>query len=41
VRDHHDNCIVICSIENVDPMGVHTGDRWRSRRPDLTDKNTS
>src|ERR1700726_4168162 len=26
VRDHHDNCIVICSIENVDPMGVHTGD---------------
>src|SRR5438128_3448986 len=26
VRDHHDNCIVVCSIENVDPMGVHTGD---------------
>src|SRR5256886_2026396 len=26
VRDHHDNCIVICSIENVDPMGGHTGD---------------
>ncbi|MCI5050674.1 MAG: carbamoyl-phosphate synthase large subunit [Rickettsiales bacterium] len=26
VRDHHDNCIIICSIENVDPMGVHTGD---------------
>jgi len=26
VRDRHDNCIVICSIENVDPMGVHTGD---------------
>src|SRR5215469_12631643 len=26
VRDKHDNCIVICSIENVDPMGVHTGD---------------
>ncbi|TCU61506.1 carbamoyl-phosphate synthase large subunit [Novosphingobium sp. PhB57] len=26
VRDKHDNCIIICSIENVDPMGVHTGD---------------
>ena len=26
VRDTHDNCIIICSIENVDPMGVHTGD---------------
>ncbi|MDH3282575.1 MAG: carbamoyl-phosphate synthase large subunit, partial [Gammaproteobacteria bacterium] len=26
VRDHHDNCIIICSIENVDPMGMHTGD---------------
>ena len=26
VRDKNDNCIVICSIENVDPMGVHTGD---------------
>ncbi|MBI1733159.1 MAG: carbamoyl-phosphate synthase large subunit, partial [Gammaproteobacteria bacterium] len=26
VRDRKDNCIVICSIENVDPMGVHTGD---------------
>ena len=26
VRDHNDNCIIICSIENVDPMGVHTGD---------------
>ncbi|HEY7764563.1 MAG TPA: carbamoyl-phosphate synthase large subunit, partial [Aestuariivirgaceae bacterium] len=26
VRDRDDNCIVICSIENVDPMGVHTGD---------------
>ncbi len=25
VRDRNDNCIVICSIENVDPMGVHTG----------------
>ncbi len=26
VRDRNDNCIVICSIENLDPMGVHTGD---------------
>ncbi|RVU06190.1 carbamoyl-phosphate synthase large subunit [Novosphingobium umbonatum] len=26
VRDRHDNSIIICSIENVDPMGVHTGD---------------
>ena len=26
VRDKQDNCIIICSIENIDPMGVHTGD---------------
>ncbi len=26
VRDRHDNCIIVCSIENVDPMGIHTGD---------------
>ena len=26
VRDRKDNCIIICSIENLDPMGVHTGD---------------
>ena len=26
VRDRKDNCIIICSIENIDPMGVHTGD---------------
>ncbi len=26
VRDAKDNCIIVCSIENVDPMGVHTGD---------------
>ena len=26
VRDRADNCIIICAIENVDPMGVHTGD---------------
>src|SRR5918997_6584398 len=37
VRDQADNCIIICSIENVDPMGVHTGDSItvapRSRSP--------
>ena len=26
MRDRNDNCVVICSIENIDPMGVHTGD---------------
>ena len=26
VRDHQDNCIIVCSIENFDPMGLHTGD---------------
>ena len=26
IRDRKDNCVVICAIENVDPMGVHTGD---------------
>ena len=26
VRDNADNCIIICSIENIDPMGIHTGD---------------
>ncbi|MCH9697096.1 MAG: carbamoyl-phosphate synthase large subunit [Gammaproteobacteria bacterium] len=26
VRDSNDNCIIVCSIENLDPMGVHTGD---------------
>ena len=26
MRDHHDNVVVVCSIENLDPMGVHTGD---------------
>ncbi len=26
VRDHNDNCIIVCVIENLDPMGVHTGD---------------
>ena len=31
VRDRADNCIIVCSIENVDPMGIHTGDS-RHRR---------
>jgi len=26
IRDREDNCIIVCSIENLDPMGVHTGD---------------
>jgi len=26
VRDHYDNCIVVCTMENVDPMGIHTGE---------------
>ncbi len=26
IRDRNDNVVIICSIENVDPMGVHTGD---------------
>ena len=26
VRDLNDNAIIVCSIENLDPMGVHTGD---------------
>ena len=32
VRDKADNCIIVCSIENLDPMGVHTGDSSRRRR---------
>ncbi len=31
VRDKADNCIIICSIENIDPMGVHTGDSDHGR----------
>jgi carbamoyl-phosphate synthase large subunit len=26
VRDTKDNCVIVCGIENIDPMGVHTGD---------------
>ncbi len=39
VRDCADNCIIVCSIENVDPMGVHTGDSITvAPAPTLTDK---
>ena len=39
VRDNHDNCIVVCSIENFDPMGIHTGDSITVAPPQtLTDK---
>ena len=31
VRDKADNCIIVCSIENIDPMGVHTGDQHHRR----------
>ncbi len=36
VRDKADNCIIICSIENIDPMGVHTGDDRITVAPALT-----
>jgi carbamoyl-phosphate synthase large subunit len=26
MRDYHDNCLIVCNMENIDPMGVHTGD---------------
>ncbi|XBC38309.1 MAG: carbamoyl-phosphate synthase large subunit [Buchnera aphidicola (Floraphis choui)] len=39
VRDKKDNCIIVCSIENVDPMGIHTGDSITvSPAQTLTDK---
>ncbi len=41
MRDGHDNVVVVCSIENVDPIGVHTGDPV-TVAPALTfDRNTS
>ena len=33
VRDKDDNCIIVCSIENIDPMGVHTGELRSPSRP--------
>ncbi len=42
VRDRKDNCIIICSIENLDPMGVHTGDSITvAPAQTLTDKDIS
>ena len=38
VRDKKDNCIIICSIENIDPMGIHTGDSYGCSSVNLTDK---
>ncbi len=39
VRDSKDNCIIVCSIENVDPMGIHTGDSMTvAPAQTLTDK---
>ena len=39
VRDTKDNCIIVCSIENIDPMGVHTGDSITvAPQQTLTDK---
>ena len=32
MRDLNDNVMIVCSIENVDPMGVHTGERERAAR---------
>ena len=42
MRDRKDNCVVICSIENLDPMGVHTGDSIAvAPTQTLTDKGQS
>ena len=39
VRDKNDNCIIVCSIENIDPMGIHTGDSITvAPQQTLTDK---
>ena len=39
VRDRADNCVIVCAIENLDPMGVHTGDSITVAPPQtLTDK---
>ena len=42
MRDSHDNVVVVCSIENVDPMGVHTGDSVTvAPAMTLTDRGTA
>lgn len=38
VRDKNDNCIIVCSIENFDAMGIHTGDSITAAPAHLTDK---
>src|SRR5205085_4750758 len=39
MRDHKDNVVIVCSIENIDPMGVHTGDSVTvAPQQTLTDK---
>lgn len=39
IRDKNDNCIIVCAIENIDPMGIHTGDSITVSPPQtLTDK---
>ena len=40
IRDKVDNCIIVCSIENIDPMGVHTGDSITVAPAHLTQGNT-
>ena len=42
MRDRADNFVVVCSIENIDPMGVHTGDSITvAPAQTLTDRSTS
>ena len=41
MRDRNDNVVIVCSIENVDPMGVHTGDSVTvAPQQTLTDRST-
>ena len=39
MRDSKDNCIIICSMENLDPMGIHTGESIVIARRDLSDED--
>ena len=42
MRDRNDNVVIVCSIENVDPMGVHTGDSVTvAPQQTLSDRSTS
>ena len=38
LRDKNDNVVIICTIENMDPMGIHTGDSISGTGDDLSDK---